>query len=68
MKHIKHLFFLSLVCSIVLFIACDEETGLGGDYDEEIAHLKQDNADNTNAITSIKQPNRFTHKCHYYFI
>ena len=35
MKHIKHLFFLSLVCSIVLFIACDEETGLGGDYDEE---------------------------------
>ena len=53
MKHIKHLFFLSLVCSIVLFIACDEETGLGGDYDEEIAQLKQDIADNTNAINSI---------------
>lgn len=53
MKHIKNLFFLSLVCSIVLFIACDEETGLGGDYDEEIAQLKQDIADNTNAINSI---------------
>jgi len=53
MRHIKNLFFLSLVCSIVLFIACDEETGLGGDYDEEIAQLKQDIADNTNAINSI---------------
>ena len=53
MKHIKNLFFLSLVFSIVLFIACDEETGLGGDYDEEIAQLKQDIADNTNAINSI---------------
>ena len=42
MKHIKHLFFLSLVCSIVLFIACDEETGLGGDYDEEISDLKNE--------------------------
>ena len=42
MKHIKNLFFLSLVCSIVLFIACDEETGLGGDYDEEISDLKNE--------------------------
>lgn len=42
MKYIKHLFFLSLVCSIVLFIACDEETGLGGDYDEEISDLKNE--------------------------
>ena len=42
MKHLKHLFFLSLVCSIVLFIACDEETGLGGDYDEEISDLKNE--------------------------
>ena len=42
MKHIKNLFFLSLVCSVVLFIACDEETGLGGDYDEEISDLKNE--------------------------
>ena len=42
MKHFKHLFFLSLVCSIVLFIACDEETGLGGDYDDEISDLKNE--------------------------
>ena len=42
MKHIKHLFFLSLVCSIVLFIACDEETGLGGDYDDEISDIKNE--------------------------
>ena len=53
MKSFKHLLFLSILCSLVLFFACDEDTGLGGDYDEEIAQLKQDIADNTNAINSI---------------